>query len=54
MSEWEARLQMLARSSVLDSKTLDSRSGQKTFISPKSLQGNSSLPTSTVDKQLEG
>lgn len=43
---------MLARSSVLGSKTFDSRSGQKTSILPKSLQSKSPLPTSVVTKQF--
>lgn len=43
---------MLASSSVLDSKTPESRSGQKTFILPNSEQSKSPLPTLTVDKQF--
>lgn len=43
---------MMARSSVLNSKTQDSRSEQKIFILPKSVQGKSPSPTSTVDKQF--
>lgn len=43
---------MLSRSSVPDSKTLDSRSGQKTSVLPKSLQGKNPLPTSTVSQKF--
>lgn len=45
---------MLAGSSVLGSKALDSRSGQKTSILPKSVQGKSPCALRQSKSSLEG